>query len=155
MDDFLDYENPDYEYENPEPYSELLIAKNPNTKASKAMRKAARLRKQGYSKSEALVEGWKQVGGRSNPEFEPSALLLVVVVVGFGLGIHRLITGEWLWKKWGLGGRQSEDARRLAMARSQRAAWMAKQQEQQSYGSKIPVTQARNFQEESVDLLVP
>lgn len=150
--DYYDFENPedyDYDYENPEPMFELVSA-NPNSKGAKAMRKAARLRKQGYGKSEALTEAWKQVGSKSNPEFEPSPLLVVMVVAGIGLGIYRWKKGYWPWEGAGIARQKAS-----AVARAQQIMRANAKKEQESYGSVQVIKPATSYAEEQVSLIFP
>jgi len=138
------------EYDNPG-LGEILLAEPSNPLASKAMKRAGKLRREGMSASQALKEAWSTVrrGRSSNPEFEPSTLLVVLVLVGAGIGVFRLAKGCWPWEWKGL-----QLAKQQAIAHSRRIM-AARQQQGQQLGSVIPVHQARDFQDETITLLVP
>lgn len=79
-----------------------------NQKATRAMKLAARLRREGYSPSEALETAWEQAGSKRNSKggnmdelFSFDNPMSIAVLVGGALLIHKAITHKWIWESLG------------------------------------------------------
>lgn len=106
--DYEDFEDDD----NPGLGSEILLAEGSNPLAAKAMRKAGKLRREGLGASEALTEAWASVRrGKSNPEFEPSPFLVLLVAAGIFVAVYKWRKRVWPWE--GLLGRRAMANRQL------------------------------------------
>lgn len=106
------YGNPEFE-EFDNPYGEELIPyaieANPNPKAARACRKAAKYRRQGMDASSAMSQAWSEVGGRSNPMDNPlegSPFLLVALAAGIGSWLYKRSRGVYPWEAGGLFSKQ-------------------------------------------------
>ena len=76
-----------------------------NQKATRAMKVAARLRREGYSPSEALETAWQQAGSKRNSKggnmgelFSFDNPMSIAVLIGGALLIHKAITHKWIWE---------------------------------------------------------